>query len=246
MKKPLIEVKNFSVSYKDKEVLKDLNFSVYEKECFCVVGQSGGGKTTILRSLIGLKKPTQGEILVEGQNIVGLKEEELVPIRKKLAYAFQNGALFDFLTVFENLAFPLEEHSSLKPYGIKKRVNEQLKDFELEDAKDLYPSELSSGMRKKVGIARCMMLKPKVILYDEPSVNLDPYNTANLVKIMLKLKKKGTTSILVTHNMAVALKISDRIALLSEGKFAVIGARKTIEKEKNTLLKNFMEGVKGG
>lgn len=244
--KTLIEVKNFHVAYSDKVILRNLNFRVKEKECFTILGESGAGKTTLLRSIIGLKKPTDGKIIVEGENIVDMNEDELIPIRKKVAYAFQNGALFDSMTVFENLAFPLLEHTKIRGLNLKKRVQNELNEFELAGTQDLYPSELSGGMKKRVGIARSMMLRPKVILYDEPTVSLDPYNTANLVKTMLKLKKKGTTSILVTHNMPVALKISDRIALLSNGKIEAIGTPETIEKNYNVLLKNFIEGVKGG
>lgn len=245
--KALIEVKNFHVTYGDKVILKDLNFTVRAKECFTILGESGCGKTTILRSIIGLKRPTKGEVFVEGQNVVDMTEEELVPIRKKVAYAFQNGALFDSMTVFENLALPLLEHNKVRlNRTLRKKVKEELEEFELGGTEDMYPSELSGGMKKRVGIARCMMLKPKVILYDEPTVSLDPYNTANLIKTMLKLKRKGTTSVLVTHNMSAALKISDRIALLSDGKIAALGTPRTIEKDYNVLLKNFIEGVKGG
>lgn len=245
--KALIEVKNFHVAYGDKAILKDLNFTVREKECFTILGDSGAGKTTILSCIIGLKKPTEGEVIVDGQNVVNMSETELVPIRKKVAYAFQNGALFDSMTVFENLAFPLLEHRKmLRGKTLRKKVKEELEEFELGGTEDLYPSELSGGMKKRVGIARSMMLKPKVILYDEPTVSLDPYNTANLVKTMMKLKRKGTTSVLVTHNMSVALKISDRIALLSNGKIEAIGTPRTIEKDYNVLLKNFIEGIKGG
>ena len=183
---------------------------------------------------------------MEGQNVVTMNEEKLIPIRKKVAYAFQDGALFDSMTVFENLAFPLLEHSSIRGPALEKRVKVELEEFELGGTQNLYPSELSGGMKKRVGIARSMMLKPKVILYDEPTVSLDPYNTANLVKTMLKLKRRGTTSVLVTHNMSVALKISDRIALLSNGKIEAIGTPKTVEKDYNILLKNFIEGIKGG
>lgn len=247
LSKTLIEVKNFDVTYGDKVILKDLNFTVREKECFTILGESGVGKTTILRSIIGLQRPTQGEVIVEGQNVVVMSDEELVPIRKKVAYAFQNGALFDSMTVFENLAFPLVEHGKVRrDQTLRKKIKAELEEFELGGTEDMYPSELSGGMKKRVGIARCMMLKPKVILYDEPTVSLDPYNTANLVRMMLKLKRKGTTSVLVTHNMSVALKISDRIALLSNGKIVAIGTPKTIEKDYNVLLKNFIEGVKGG
>ena len=243
---PIIKVNNFHLTYGDSVILKDLNFTVLEKECFTVLGESGAGKTTILRSIIGLAKPTKGEVIVDNENIVNRGEEELIPIRKKVAYAFQNGALFDSMTVFENLAFPLIEHSRIRGRALQKRVKNELEEFELVGTQDLYPSELSGGMKKRVGIARSMMLKPKVILYDEPTVSLDPYNTANLVKTMLKLKKKGTTSVLVTHNMSVALKVSDRIALLSDGKIVAVGTPKTIEKDYNVLLKNFIEGIKGG
>ena len=244
--KNFIEIKNFHLSYGKNEILRGLSFHVKEKECFTIVGESGAGKTTLLLSLIGLKKPSSGEIIVENENIVNKTEEELLPIRKKIAYAFQNGALFDSMTVFENLAFPLLEHSKIRWKTLKRRIQNELKEFELEGAQNLYPSELSGGMKKRVGIARCMMLKPKAILYDEPTVSLDPYNTTNLVKTMLKLKRKGTTSVLVTHNMSVALKVSDRIALLSNGQFSAIGTPQTIEKNYNFLLKNFIEGVKGG
>jgi len=246
-KKTLIQVQNFSVSYGDKTVLKDVSFSVREKECFTILGESGAGKTTILRSIVGLNKPSAGQVFVDKQNVVDMSEDELLSVRKKIAYAFQNGALFDSMTVYENLAFPLIEHGISDPGpNLRKKVKAELKEFDLAGTENMYPSELSGGMKKRVGIARCMMLKPKVILYDEPTVSLDPYNTANLVKTMLKLKRKGTTSVLVTHNMAVALKISDRMALLSEGKIAVVGTPRTIEKDYNVLLKNFIDGVKGG
>ena len=150
------------------------------------------------------------------------------------------------MTVYENIAFPLREHTKLDEDGIYKRVMFELEEFELNGSENSYPSELSGGMKKRVGMARSMILKPKVILYDEPTVSLDPYNTANLVKMMLKLKRRGTTSILVTHNMAVALKVSDRIALVLDGTIKAMGTPKSLEESYNVLLKNFIEGVKGG
>ena len=243
--KNLIEVKNFSIKYGKKSVLQDVNFNVREKECITLVGESGVGKTTLLRSLIGLVKPDRGEILIEGQSIVNMSEEDLMPIRKKVAFAFQNGALFDSMTVYENLAFPLREHTKLDDEAIQKRIAYELEEFELKDAQNLYPSELSGGMKKRVGIARSIILKPKAILYDEPTVSLDPYNTANLVQMMLKLKKRGTTSVLVTHDIPVALKISDRIALVLDGGIKAIGTPETLEKSYNFLLKNFINGIKG-
>ena len=243
---PLIEVKNFHVSYGKKAILKDVNFIVKEKECLTIVGESGGGKTTILRSIIGLLRPDQGEILVEGGNVMTMNERELTDIRKKVSFSFQNGALFDSMTVYENVAFPLREHTKLSEEEIYKKVMYELEEFELRGIERSYPSELSGGMTKRVGMARSVILKPKVILYDEPTVSLDPYNTAKMVKIMLKLKKRGTTSILVTHNIPVALRVSDRIALLLDGTIKAMGTPKTLEQSYNILLKNFIEGVKGG
>ena len=242
----LIEVKNFHINYGEKNVLRDVNFIVKEKECLTIVGESGGGKTTLLRSIIGLIKPNRGEILVEGRNVVDMTEEELNETRKRVSFSFQNGALFDSMTVYENVAFPLREHTKLSEGEIYKKVIYELEEFELREQEKLYPSELSGGMKKRVGMARSMILKPKVILYDEPTVSLDPYNTAKMVKIILKLKKRGTTSILVTHNIPVALKVSDRIALLLDGTIKAMGTPKTLEQSYNRLLKNFIEGVKGG
>lgn len=244
--KTLIEVKNFSVAFNNQYILKDVNFIVKERECLTILGESGAGKTTVLRALIGLIKPTSGEVIVEGQDITKLSERELTPVRRKIAFAFQNGALFDSMSVFDNIALPLREHTQLSPEAIRKRVMKELEDLDLSETIDLLPGELSGGMKKRVGIARSMILKPKVMLYDEPTVSLDPYNTANLVNIMLKLKKRKTTSILVTHDMNVALKISDRIALLLDGTIQAVGTPETLEKSYNVLIKNFMEGIKGG
>lgn len=242
--KKFFEIRDFCVSYKNVNILNKLNFHINEKECFTIVGKSGAGKTTLLRSLIGLKKPSSGQVILDNEDIVTKTETELIPIRKKVAYAFQNGALFDSMTVFENLAFPLREHTNIRDRALKNRVYKELEEFELLGTQNLYPSELSGGMKKRIGIARSMMLKPKAILYDEPTVSLDPYSTANLVKIMLKLKKRGTTSVLVTHNMSVATQVSDRIALLSNGTFSAIGTLETMTKNYNIQLKNFINGVK--
>ena len=244
--KSLVEVKDLSIKYNNQYILKDVNFVVKEEECLTILGESGAGKTTLLRAIIGLIKPTGGEIIVDGQDITKMSEEELMPVRQKIAFAFQNGALFDSMSVFDNIALPLVEHTTLKPETIRKRVMNELESLDLKETANLYPAELSGGMRKRVGIVRSTILKPKMILYDEPTVSLDPYNTANLVKIMLELKKRKTTSMLVTHNMTVASKISDRIALLLDGTIQAIGTPETLEKSYNVLIKNFMKGIKGG
>ena len=240
----VIEVKNFSISYRKRAVLKNISFSLRKNECLTIVGESGAGKTTLLRALIGLIRPDSGDIFIESESIINKTEKELLPFRKKIAFAFQNGALFDSMTVFENIAFPLRERARLKKREIARRVREELKEFGLEDAGRLYPSELSGGMKKRAGIARAVVLRPKVILYDEPTANLDPYSAANLINTMLYLKKRGTASVLVTHDMPVALKVSDRIALLMDGGIQAEGTPETLQKSRNILIKNFVEGVR--
>ena len=242
--KNIIEVRDFSIRFGGREILKNVHFTLKERECVAVVGASGVGKTTFLRALIGLVKPSSGDIIIDGESIVSMTERELIPIRKKVACAFQNGALFDSMTVFENVAFPLREHTSLKQTALEKKVMAALKEFGLAEAKGLYPSALSGGMKKRAGIARAVILKPKVALYDEPTVSLDPYSSANLVKTMLYLKKKGMASVLVTHDMPLALKISDRLALLMDGCIKAEGSPETLEKSHNVLIRNFIDGVK--
>lgn len=231
----VIEVKNFKKSFSGKPVHKDVTFSVKKGECLALVGGSGVGKSVILRSLIGLEKPDSGQIIIEGQDITPLNERELVSVRKKVAYVFQGGALFDSMTVFENLAYPLREHTNLKPKEISEKVMAQLEEFGMASSKTLMPAQLSGGMQKRVGLARAMLLNPDVILYDEPTAGLDPYNTHRIQEIALRLKDKGVTSVLVTHDMPTAFAVCDRFGLLAEGKIFL--------EDKNTdRLKKFIDG----
>ncbi len=209
-----VEVINFSKKFGNKIVHENLSFDVYKGECLGVVGGSGVGKSIILRSLIGLERPDQGQILIFGENIVPLDERNLVSIRKKVAYAFQGGALFDSMTVFENVSYPLIEHTSFTKNKIIEKVTSILKQFGLEEAQDLFPIELSGGMQKRVGIARAIVLEPEIILYDEPTAGLDPFNTKKTQEIILQLKRKGKTSILVTHDIASTFTVCDRVLML--------------------------------
>ena len=240
----VIEVKNLFVSFKSKKVLKGLSFALKKGECLALIGESGEGKSTLLRSIIGLEQPTSGKILFEGHNISRFTEEQYMSVRKQVSYVFQGGALFDSMTVYENLAFPLREHTDWKENKIRTAVLEELKEFELEGTENMYPASLSGGMHKRVGIARATITKPKVILYDEPTTGLDPYKKRNMQNIIIKLQKRGTSSMMVTHDMSTALRVSDRVALLRRGEIKTIGDVSFLKKKQDTLLSNFIKGIK--
>ena len=243
---PLVEVKNLHISFSKKKILKGVTFSLTEGECLGLIGGSGEGKSTLLRSLIGLEHPTSGKIFIEGEDVLRSSQAKFIEIRKKVAYAFQGGALFDSMTVLENLLFPLREHSFHSEKKMKQLALQELKEFELEGCENMYPSELSGGMQKRVGIARATITKPKVLLYDEPTSGLDPYKKRNMENTILRLQKKGSSSIMVTHDMQAALKLCDRIALLGEGKIKAIDTPQNFQKSYNKLLNNFIHGIKGG
>lgn len=238
----VIEVKNFKKSFGNKCVHQDVSFYVKKGECLGLVGGSGAGKSVILRSLIGLERPDSGSIEINGQEITNISERHWVNLRKKVAYAFQGGALFDSMTVFQNLAYPLKEHTQLSMAEIQVKILSQLADFGLSGTERLYPNELSGGMQKRVGLARAMMLEPDILLYDEPTAGLDPYNTKRIQELILNLKKKGVTSILVTHDMPTAFAVCDKFAFLKD---KVIKEQGTIEQLKNkndSLIHQFIEG----
>lgn len=238
----VIEVKNFRKAFGPKLVHEDVSFYVKKGECLGLVGGSGTGKSVLLRSLIGLEVPDAGSICINGQDLSRFEEADWLPLRKKVAYAFQGGALFDSMTVFENLAYPLEAHTKFSKDEIQRRISAQLNDFGLGGTEPLYPSELSGGMQKRVGLARAMMLEPEIILYDEPTAGLDPYNTKKIQELILNLKSRGVTAILVTHDMPTAFAVCDKFAFLKD---RVIKEQGTIEQLKNrsdSLIHQFIEG----
>lgn len=237
-----ISVKNFRKTFEDKVVHEDVSFDVAKGECLGLVGGSGAGKSVLLRSLIGLERPDRGTIHFDGEEITRLPEREFVRIRKRIAYVFQGGALFDSMTVFDNIAYPLRAHLRLSEQEIRERVMEQLADFGLEKAEKLMPAELSGGMQKRVGLARSIILHPEVILYDEPTAGLDPSNTINIQTLILKSKRKGVTSILVTHDMPTAMAVCDRICLLRKGRIVASG---TVEELKQATSGPLVEFVRG-
>lgn len=238
----VIEVRNFAKHFGDKLVHKNVNFAVEKGECLGLVGGSGVGKSVVLRSLIGLERPDSGEILIDGQEITGLNERDLVPIRKKVAYVFQNGALFDSMSVYENLAYPLREHTRMVESDIAEEIHGLLAEFGLESASRLFPAELSGGMQKRVGLARSIIMKPQVVLYDEPTAGLDPNNTLKIQEMILRMKQRGVTSVLVTHDMPTAFAVCDRLCLLMGGIVRASGTIEELRDNHGGVLHRFVTG----
>ncbi|OFZ21058.1 MAG: ABC transporter ATP-binding protein [Bdellovibrionales bacterium GWB1_55_8] len=237
-----LEVRDLHKSFDGKKVHQGVSFRLRKGEILGLFGGSGSGKSVILRSIIGLEKPDRGQILFESQDLTRLKERELMKVRTKIAYVFQNGALFDSFTVEDNLAYPLREHTQLTEKQIHDRVNEMLELIDMKGANLLLPAELSGGMQKRAGLARAIILEPQVILFDEPTAGLDPVNTKRLLENISKLKKKGITGIFVTHDIPAAFEIADRIAILYNGKIAIMDTVESIRNSTDPLVQMFVSG----
>lgn len=236
-----VRFSHFAKSFGHKKVHSDVSFEVRRGECLGLLGGSGAGKSVILRTLVGLEKPDQGEVWVEDQEISKMAEVDLIEIRKKVAYVFQNGALFDSMSVFDNLAYALREHTKFNEDEIRVRVLKRLEEFGLAGNDKLFPASLSGGMQKRVGLARSIIMEPSVVLYDEPTAGLDPYNTRRICDMMLRLKQEGATAIFVTHDMPAAFSVCDRIAILKNGKIHAIGTREEIENQ-DPWVASFIQG----
>ncbi len=239
----VLEVKDLHKSFGSKAVHQGVSFQLNQGEILGLFGGSGTGKSVLIRSIIGLEHPESGEIIFENQNIVGMEERQLFKVRTKIGYVFQNGALFDSLTVEENLAYPLIEHTQLSESAIKQKVNTMLGLIDMTGSNSLYPNELSGGMQKRAGLARAIILEPQIILFDEPTAGLDPVNTKRLINNIKKLKDKGMTGIFVTHDIPSAFEIADRIAILYNGKIYINDTVENIKKSKDPLVQSFVSGA---
>jgi phospholipid/cholesterol/gamma-HCH transport system ATP-binding protein len=235
----ILEIRNLQKSFEDKAIHRGVNFSLHRGETLGLLGHSGTGKSVLLRSLIGLEYIDEGEIFYRQQRIDNLKEEELFPIRTKISYAFQSGALFDSISVFENIAYPLFEHTNLSEDDIEARVMQILKIVNMQEARNLMPSDLSGGMQKRVGLARSMALEPDILLYDEPTAGLDPLNVEMVLEIMKRFKEQGFSGIFVTHDIAAAKKICDRFLILKEGRIYFEGNLTSFESSEDPFIKSF-------
>lgn len=238
--KSILSIKNIQKSFGEKQVHKDVSFDLYQGETLGLLGNSGTGKSVLLRSLIGIETADSGEIYFKGQRIDQLKEEELFEIRTQISYSFQYNALFDSDSVFENIAYPLFEHTKLTEDEIQKKVTHVLKEVNLSGTESLLPSDLSGGMQKRAGIARSIVLDPAIILYDEPTAGLDPINVENVCDLINKFKAKGISSILCTHDIPAAKKVCDRLIILDEGRVAFTGTVSEFENSEDPVVKKFL------
>ena len=239
----MIELQDVVVAYADRVILDHVNLTIEDGETLVVLGGSGAGKSTILRLIIGLQRPNSGRILVDGVDVVGLSDDEFNKVREKMAMVFQYSALFDSMTVAENVAFGLRQHTELTNSDIQDIVQEKLDLVGLPDTGAYMPNELSGGMKKRISLARAIALNPCIILYDEPTSGLDPITSGTISKLIRGMQKHfHCTSIVVTHDMQSAFYVADRIALLDKGKFIEVSSPVEFRKSKNVLVQQFIHG----
>jgi phospholipid/cholesterol/gamma-HCH transport system ATP-binding protein len=239
----LYEIRGLTKSYGGRTVLDGVDFDIHRGECLVILGRSGSGKSVSLRQLNGLEKPDAGSVVFDGVELTTLAERELFPLRRRIAMLFQSGALFDSMNVFDNIAFPLREHTALSAQEIAATVREKLDMVRLKDVESKMPSDLSGGMRKRVALARSLALQPEVVLYDEPTTGLDPVTSATIGKLINSIQEGlGVTSVVVTHDIPLARLVGDRIAFLVEGKFRFIGDWAEADRQTDPELADFLAG----
>ena len=241
-----IRFENVSKSFDGRRVLENVSFDVPQGTACCVMGRSGTGKSVTLKLLMGLLKPDSGRIYVNDTELAALDSRELVEIRKTMGYLFQYSALFDSLSVAENVAFPLRRHTRMTEGDIQASVRERLAEVGLDNELDKMPLDLSGGMRKRVGLARALALEPSILLVDEPSSGLDPITTLEIDNLLMNLKAaKHTTMVVVTHNIPSARRIGDSLVVLHEGHIVVQGKAEELDKSKHEVVRQFMESAEG-
>lgn len=239
---PILKITDLKKSFGKLDVLKDVNLTMNKGETVVILGRSGTGKSVILECIIGLLSPDSGNIEVFGKEFLNLPEKEENKLRIKIGFLFQSGALYDSMTVRQNLEFPVIRQPDYKKEDLTSKVEEQLKNVGLEQAIDKVPSELSGGMKKRIGLARTLMLDPEIILYDEPTTGLDPFTSNEISQLILDMQKKyNVTSLIVTHDMACARLVANRIVVLNEGQFAAEGTYDELEKSDDEFVKGFFE-----
>lgn len=237
----VVHAKGLRKAFGDKEVLKNINFDLKRGENMVVLGKSGQGKSVTIQCIVGMLKPDGGELTVFGEEVAQMSDEELKQLRMKIGFLFQSGALYDSMTVRDNLEFPLTRVLKLKDQAeIDKRVEEVLDNVGLLDAIDKMPSDLSGGMRKRVGLARTLIVNPEIMLYDEPTTGLDPITSREISELILHMQKKyKTSSIIITHDLECARIVADRIVVMNDGEYIAEGSWKELHKSDNELVRSF-------
>ena len=237
-----VEFRDVNKAYGNKQVLRGADLKVYRGEVLVILGGSGSGKSVTLRHMLGLEAPDTGRVIVEDEDITDHPEEELYRVRKKFGMLFQSGALFDSMNVFENVAFPLREHTEMSEEEIARAVKEKLGLVNLPNTEHLMPVDLSGGMRKRVGLARSIVLDPKMILYDEPTTGLDPITSQKINELIIDLQSKlNVTSVVVTHDIQSAFSVGDRIAFLNKGVFEWVGTMEEARSSEHPVLREFLK-----
>ncbi|MFO8052414.1 MAG: ATP-binding cassette domain-containing protein [Candidatus Omnitrophota bacterium] len=243
----MIKLNNVKRSFREKNVLKGIDLTIGKGETFLLIGRSGAGKTVLLKTILGLLRPDSGMISVDGQEITQLTKNKLEKIRLKFGLVFQNSALFDFLTVWENVSFFLKQHTNMSKKEMRHKVSQTLALVGLADIEDMYPYELSGGMKKRVAIARAIIYNPKIVIYDEPTTGIDPIAVDKIVSLIKDLHSRlSVTSLVVTHDLETGLKIADRVAFLLGGKVIFEGTNQDLKNTKDKRLLQFIQGVSGG
>ncbi|MGH9547460.1 MAG: ABC transporter ATP-binding protein [Terriglobales bacterium] len=238
---PTIQVKTLRKSFGKQKVLNGIDLEVARGETLSVLGQSGTGKSVLLKLIIGLQQPDSGSIRIDGREIIGLSRDKLNEIRKKIGFLFQNAALYDALTVEQNVSFSLERHSDMSHAQRTKRVRELLSTVGMEKDLDKLPGQISGGMQKRVGLARALALSPEILLFDEPTAGLDPITASEIDALILKMQKEGNmTSIVVTHDLPSARSVSDRLALMRDGQILIEGSFKDLQASKDEFVMQFL------
>jgi len=242
----IIVFKDVHKYFGEKKVLRGLNFEVKTGSIAVVMGPSGTGKSTVIKLMVGLLNPTKGQILVDGTDLGEKTQQELLMIRKKIGFSFQFGALFDSMSIYENIAFPLKEHTNMKKEEIDKEVEQALIMVGLtpKDVLHLFPDEISGGMQKRVAIARTVILKPDIVLYDEPTSGLDPIASDLISRLIVKLQRElGTTSIVISHDIKESFKIANQMIMLYDGKVLAAREPEFFKTTNNPIIRQFIDGI---
>lgn len=243
----MIEIIDIHKSFRRQKVLDGLNLSIETGKTTVIIGRSGGGKSVLLKHIIGLIKPDRGQVLIDGADIIGLSEKEINEVRKKFGMLFQEAALFDSMTVGENVAFPLREQTKLKETEIRQIVADRLHAVGLSGVEGKMPAELSGGMRKRVGLARAIALHPQIVLFDEPTTGLDPVMTEAINQLIINTQKEfNLTCVVISHDIQSIFRIAHKIAMLYEGRIIAYGTPEEIRASENPVVKQFLSGSTDG
>ena len=237
----MIKVEGVCKSFAGERVLEDITFDIASGEIVVLLGSSGVGKTVLLKHLIGLIAPDAGRVLIDGVDITLLSEEGLLQVRKSMGYLFQEGALYDFMDVFDNVAFPLREHTALSGPAIADKVRDVLKLVGLQDAEEKFPAQLSGGMKKRAGLARAIVLGAKILLCDEPTSGLDPIRSRDISDLIHSVAKKiGSTTVITSHDIDNSLRIADRLILLNESRIVAVGTPQAMRANQEGFVREFL------